>query len=361
MSIYTGTLEKVIRNPDLRYGLEEAFALIPAAQANAVVSVAFDGNDMVFTLADDTEVTLAGAKIALTGAAGAPGTPGESISIVAGTPKNAKAAKVVMTIDGVAVHGEKVTIGDDVFQFTAGTAADVDEGAIPVEIGNKTTKSSVTLTLVENPKLGDKMTIGTKTYTFVPSGTANADWEIEVSGTLEDTEANIASTIMGGGSSQAHPDVTCGAFESHVLTITAKIGGVVGDSIVSTDEFTNAGNVFSGVSLGSGADCSKADARTALVAAINDHGTEATAEAGAGDTLTISAKIRGVSKNSVVIAETMAHGAFAEAAETLAGGVDGTVGVAGAMLADNSYIYRAIAENTIADANWRRVSLGAEY
>ena len=46
---------------------------------------------------------------------------------------------------------------------------------------------------------------------------------------------------------------------------------------------------------------------------------------------------------------------------TSAGAVNGTVGVANETCADGSYIYHAIAANTIADANWRRVTLGTAY
>lgn len=49
-------------------------------------------------------------------------------------------------------------------------------------------------------------------------------------------------------------------------------------------------------------------------------------------------------------------------AETpLAGGVDGTVGAKGDVKEDTSYLYVAIAANTIADANWRRIALGSAY
>ena len=44
-----------------------------------------------------------------------------------------------------------------------------------------------------------------------------------------------------------------------------------------------------------------------------------------------------------------------------AGGVNGTVGQAGEIRYDTSYLYIAKAANTIADNNWRRVSLGSAY
>ena len=52
---------------------------------------------------------------------------------------------------------------------------------------------------------------------------------------------------------------------------------------------------------------------------------------------------------------------IAMAATALAGGVNGTVGVAGEALRDADYLYVATATNTISGANWRRVSLGSVY
>lgn len=45
----------------------------------------------------------------------------------------------------------------------------------------------------------------------------------------------------------------------------------------------------------------------------------------------------------------------------LASGVNGTVGGAKKVLADSTYLYIAIAANTIADANWRRIAVGSAY
>lgn len=51
----------------------------------------------------------------------------------------------------------------------------------------------------------------------------------------------------------------------------------------------------------------------------------------------------------------------AMSATPLASGVDGTVGEAGALLCDASYLYVCKAANTTAGQNWRRVSLGSAF
>ena len=89
--------------------------------------------------------------------------------------------------------------------------------------------------------------------------------------------------------------------------------------------------------------------------------TYVTAVKGDTDKITATAKVKGVSGNSIAIANTVAQASWAGGATALSGGVDGTVGVANETCVDASYLYHCIAANTIADANWRRVSLGTAY
>jgi hypothetical protein len=51
----------------------------------------------------------------------------------------------------------------------------------------------------------------------------------------------------------------------------------------------------------------------------------------------------------------------AMAAAPLIGGVDGTIATAGEIRFDGSYLYVAVAANSPADQNWRRVSLGSAF
>lgn len=73
----------------------------------------------------------------------------------------------------------------------------------------------------------------------------------------------------------------------------------------------------------------------------------------------LTALVKGTAANSVATTETSTHLSFGAA--TLAGGVDGTVAHALKQLVDSSYLYVAIAANTVADANWRRISLGSAF
>lgn len=95
---------------------------------------------------------------------------------------------------------------------------------------------------------------------------------------------------------------------------------------------------------------------TALVAAITGHtASVVTAVDGAGDTVVVTAKVKGVSGNAIATTETCTNGSWGAA--HLASGVDGTVGVKGAILVDADKIYIATDVNTIADANWKYAAL----
>ena len=286
------------------------------------------------------------------------------LSVTPGTPVNAVAATKVLTISGVVVDGETVSIGHDKYEFTADTAKSVTTpGNIPVDIEAYTTKSSGTLTLPTQPTSGDTMTIGAKVYTFVPDGTANGDGEVSIGTNLASAKLALVAAINGSdGHNTPNPKVSAAAFNANNCVVTALVGGVLGNAIGTTETFTAVGNVFAAVTLGTGADCTAANAVTALVAAITAHDTVGVgAVDGAGDTVELTADVKGVIGNAISLAKTMVHGAFAGAAVFLSGGVNGTIAAGWTILADASYLYVATAGNTVADANWRRVSIGSVY
>ena len=287
-----------------------------------------------------------------------------------GTPVNAVNAKETLTISGMVIHGETVTIdspavaGSDVYEFlahAAQTKTTLTNKA--VDITAYTTKSSGQLTIVTKPTSGDKMVIGSKTYTFVPVGTANANGEISIGADLAGAQAAIVAAINGtDGINTPHPMVRAGIFAANASTITALIGGVSGNLIATTETFTAAGNIFGATTLGSGANCSAANAVLALVGTITASDTQGVGAAdGAGDTVVLTADVAGVVGNAIIIGETMTNGAFTNGAVLLSGGVDGTVGLVDETMIDANYEYRCVADNTTSGKNWRRISLGSAY
>lgn len=287
-----------------------------------------------------------------------------------GTAVNAVNASKNLAFTGVVKHNETVTInnpavsGSNVYEFLADAAQEkTSPNNIAVDITDYTVKASVTLTVDTQPTAGDTFTIGTLSYIFVPLGTGNFDGEIALGATLGATQLNIVAAINGTDDhNEPHPLVSCGDFSSDDAVITAFIGGSAGNSIVSTETFTAETNIFSSATFASGGDCSAANAETVLVAAINANDTQGvTAAGGAGTSVDLTADVAGVIGNAIILAETLANGAFSGGAVLLSGGVDGTVGPQGKLLVDNSYLYVAIDENTTAGKNWRRISLGSAF
>jgi hypothetical protein len=80
-------------------------------------------------------------------------------------------------------------------------------------------------------------------------------------------------------------------------------------------------------------------------------------------TLVAEARVAGTSGNALVSTKTGAEISWDGAGTlgTTRAGVNGTVGFANQTASDGTYVYVAVAANTIADANWRRISLGSAY
>jgi hypothetical protein len=270
---------------------------------------------------------------------------------VMGEPVKWVAASKNLTIGGVVVNGETVSITNpalgherDKYEFRTDDVQEVsEEGNIPVDISSNAVKAFVTLSVEVQPTSGDKMTIGLKEYTFVPVGTDTADGEISIGTDLVTAQANIIAAINGTDEfNEPHPLVTIGEFTSDDAAVTAIIGGTVGNSITSTETFTNEDNHFSAASLGSGANCSAANAVTALVLAVTENDTQGVSaqDEGLGGGVVIFTAVEvGVEGNEIGISEAMANGSFAGAATKLSGGVDGTPVYPGKLMCEGSNIY----------------------
>jgi hypothetical protein len=288
-----------------------------------------------------------------------------------GTPINASKASETLTLTGVVVHGESVTInnpdkeGADTYEFLADAAQVLSVGTIPVDIEADTTKSSINLAIAAQPVSEDTMTIGVgdgiKEYIFVPNTTASGEGQIDVGTDLPTAQANIIAAINGtDGHNTPHTQVSIGDFEANVAIVTALVGGVAGDAIETTETFESVANEFSGATLAGGADCSAVDAIVALLLAVGVADTQdVTAEDGEGPTVIFTSVVGGVIGNAIEVDSNMTNGAFGDI--QMSGGVDGTVAVIGDVKFDNTYLYVAIEDNTIHDTNWRRIALGSAY
>jgi hypothetical protein len=282
------------------------------------------------------------------------------------TPVNAVAADKDLTISGVVIDGETVTIDTDTYEFAADEAQSVEEGNIAVDITAVSTAAQGILTVSAQPTAGDTILLDEKTYTLVTAGTANADGEIDRGDGLATAQANIVAAIKGtDGHNDPHPSVDCsaefgeGELSANELLITALVGGTAANSFDTV--YTGDTNAFDAATLGTetvGVDCTQNDAADALVAAAD---TDSVVLSNASNVVTATAAVKGTAGNDIALAEDMANGAWDGAADSLSGGVDGTVGEQWEVAVDADYLYVAIAENTIADDNWRRIDLGSAY
>lgn len=241
----------------------------------------------------------------------------------------AASATGTLTVSGVVLDGQTVTIGTRVYQFRTGATA-LTSGNVAVDISARGTKAQGTLTIAEPVTAGDVIVIGDQTYVFV-TGSANAPGEIGLGADEAATKVNIPAAINGTDSvNTANTKVTASAFSGDVCTLTARYTGTQGNSIPTVElgqGLTHASNVFNATTLGTttaGVDVSAANAITDLAAAItSDTSAVVTATAGSS-TLVVTAKTAGLDGNSIATTETMVNGSWG--AVTLTGGVSADKG-----------------------------------
>jgi len=219
---------------------------------------------------------------------------------------------------------------------------------------------------------------------------AEAANDVLIAGTAEGCIDNLVAAINAaagagttyGTGTTANTLASAAKTAADTLTATAVTAGDAGDDIVTTETSSNASwadttmdggidvAVANDVLIGVNAEASIDNlvlAVTAGAGAGTNYATGTTANAtvtgvkSAANTFTATALTKGVSGNSIAIAEACANSSWAGGAVILSGGVDGTVGTQDEIRRDTSYLYICIAVNTIADANWRRVSLGAAF
>jgi hypothetical protein len=130
-------------------------------------------------------------------------------------------------------------------------------------------KAQGRLTLQNQPSVGETITLGSKTYSFVASLTTNTDGQIVIGGNVAATRNNIMAAVNLSGlpgsqyasATSLNGDVEATSIIGNDIIFTAKVGGVAGNAIVSTATLV-APNAFDGTTLGTyrtGAAVSDAD------------------------------------------------------------------------------------------------------
>jgi hypothetical protein len=174
-----------------------------------------------------------------------------------------------LRIASTAVDAETITVGTQVFEIDADGV--VTAGRTPIDISGDATAGVGTLTVDGIPTNNDTVTIGATVYTYKTAPAAS--YELALGADAEEAIDNLVEAINGDlFGTDAHPDVTAAKATAATMTVTAKVPGVAGNSIATTETFTEAGSVWDAVVLENGADPSAAEIRAAIVTAFNGNG-----------------------------------------------------------------------------------------
>jgi len=280
-------------------------------------------------------------------------------------------AESVVTANTI-IDGNTATIGSTTYIFKTALSAGPTV-AYEVLIGGSDAVALDNLKLAINlgAGIGTNYSTGTVAHPSVVA-TTNTDTTQMVVARVTGTTANtLATTSVGGTLTWA--DTTLGGGTG------ASNPGVVGDTvtvgsatyrIVDVLSQTNGASAVANEVLYGGSDAIALDN---LKLAINGTGTPGTeyatgttqpsqavnASTNTNTTQVVEANTAGVAGDGICACS--ATGGFSFSSANLTGGVNGTVGVKGQQYVGTSYVYTAIADNTISGKNWRRVSLGSSY
>lgn len=189
-------------------------------------------------------------------------------------------------------------------------------------------------------KLASSLNLSGKTITnlSIESGTpVNA---VAASGTLTSDNTNVSNNDTVTIGSQVYTFKT--SLTASTTAYEVLIGSDADDSLLNLKKAINL-EAGGGTKYGS----------------LTPANTTVTSGSVTAHAIALTAITNGTAANSTATTETSSHLSFGNT--TLTGGVDGTVGTVRKILVDTSYLYIAIAANTVADANWRRVSLGSAF
>ena len=181
----------------------------------------------------------------------------------------------------------------------------------------------------------------------------------------EETSAHLAwaAATLGDGAGNSNPGITSA---TATLTINSRVYMFV-DALSETAAGAIVDQILYGGSEAIALDNLKVALNAGATVGTNySTGTvinpDVTATTNDNTTQVIQAKVKGVIGDLITTTETLANTVWDDVTlGTETAGVDGTVAVANETCADATYIYHAIAANTIADTNWRRVALGSTY
>lgn len=307
------------------------------------------------------------------------------ISIDEGTPINSVIAEeeMIFNSDAVVIHGASIQFtrtplienSGDTYIFVTGPDPSIElgKGIFLVDVSEVTgvTASNITLTMDVQPVSGDTVTLGSRTYIFVPVGTATADGEVSIGTNLAEAQDNLVAAINGtDGINQTNDAVYIADFNNDDALIQAYIKGTIGDTIECTETFTAPTNIFDGTTLGDGADCPLLPAFLLFSSFMEEHGTQnVNIEYVLNDDtdpdheiIRVGFSSPGDSGNEVYVQPDLTGSEpYSGGNDYLSGGIDGTPTSGPKLMTDGEYLYISIRAGTVDDTDWRRIELGERY
>lgn len=203
------------------------------------------------------------------------------LKIKNGTPVNAVAATRVLTVSGVPTDNDTVIIGSNTYKF---------QSAIGVA-----TKANGTLAFADIPANTNTVVIGNKTYTFKTAL----------------TEAAATGVLTATGNFVDSETVTIGS-RTYKFTVNLSTPAVVNEVKIGANASASLDNLIAAINHAAG------EGTTYSTGTVVH--ADVTAAAGDGDTMNVTAKVKGVAGNS--IASTVAAASCSFGAAALANGAD---------------------------------------
>jgi len=289
-------------------------------------------------------------------------------------------AEGVFTLTNDVADGQTVTIGAYTFEFDTNNT--IAPGHIKVNVAGNLNPQAACIALAaaietalnglwdaqagyDSPNFGVTVTArikGTHMNWAVSDTCTHGSWSPSPALTSggDATNAEAATIIETRYNAAATHAITAAVESGTNVDFTANIAGVLDGSAGNAIELgdTNFAGTFDFATLVGGTDCTEAEAAAAIIAAIEGNTDSVVNAATDGnDNVDVTVKLKGVAGNELTVAETMGNGSWG----AVSGGVNGDVGSKGDLYFGSNYLYLAIADNTINDANWRRADFGSVY
>jgi hypothetical protein len=229
----------------------------------------------------------------------------------------------ILRLSGVGTDAETITLNGVVYELDTHATATITAGRTRVNVSGGSTRTAAQVLTLSTavPSADETFTVGGKAYTWKETvgSTANevligADIEACIDNAVAAINAGTGAGTVYGSATTANANVTAAKTTAATLTATAKVPGVGGNSIASTETMAN--GAWGAATLAGGASPTAAEIATAVAAVMIQDGIQAI------DLGSAVLVIDHTNRAPLACTETLANGAWDRA--TTAGGAPAT-------------------------------------